>query len=67
MESQSISTTEPSSLRPTGFAETILVTTIFLAIFCVAAVVLRTWQRIRARSFHVDDAVTWVALVSHSK
>lgn len=67
MASQSVSPTKPSSLHPTGFAETILITTIFLGTFCVIAVVLRTWQRIRARSFRVDDAVTWVGLVSHNK
>lgn len=64
MASDPISSTGPSSLRPTGFAETILIITILLGIFCVVAVVLRTWQRIRDRNFHVDDGVTWLGLVS---
>lgn len=64
MASDPISSTGPTSLRPTGFAETILIITILFGIFCVVAVVLRTWQRIRDRNFHVDDAVTWLGLVS---
>ncbi|KAG6356405.1 hypothetical protein INS49_015793 [Diaporthe citri] len=62
MSSQRIPTTGPSSLRPTGFAETILIITILLGLFCMIAVVPRTWQRIRDRSFHVDDGVTWLGL-----
>lgn len=64
MASGPTSSTGPSSLRPTGFAETILIITILLGVFCVVAVALRTWQRIRDRNFHVDDGITWLGLVS---
>lgn len=63
MSSRRIPDTGPSSLRPTGFAESILIVTILFGIFCVIAVVLRTWQRLRDRNFHVDDGVTWLGLV----
>ncbi|KAI7776974.1 p-type atpase [Diaporthe eres] len=56
-------TTGPSSLSPTGFAETILIITILLGVLCVIALVLRTWQRVRDRNFHVDDGVTWLGLM----
>lgn len=64
MTSRHITTTSTTFMRPTGFAETILISTILLAILCVVAVGLRTWQRVRDRSFHVDDAVTWLGLVT---
>lgn len=64
MWSESTTTAPSSSLRPTGFAETILIATILLGILCVVAVALRTWQRVRDKTFHVDDAVTWLGLVS---
>lgn len=64
MCSDSIPMTSATSLRPTGFAETILIATILLGVLCVIAVVLRTWQRLRDKTFHVDDAVTWLGLVS---
>lgn len=56
--------TGPSSLKPTGFAEIILTFTILLAFVCVLSVSLRTWQRIRDRSFYIDDGLTWLGIVS---
>lgn len=43
----------PSSLHPTGFAEMILTFTIILDVVCFLAVGLRTWQRVKERSFWV--------------
>ncbi|KAG8166228.1 hypothetical protein KVR01_004780 [Diaporthe batatas] len=56
-------TTEPTSLRPIGYAQTILAFAILLGLGCMAAVGLRTWQRVRERKFHVDDGLIWLGLV----
>lgn len=63
MAPHSISMTGPSSLKPTGFAEIIFTFSILLGVASMTAVGLRTWQRIRERSFFIDDGLTWLGLV----